>query len=146
MMLRLTVILSLCLFTACLCPIKSDTAAAGAQPRLNCDTEFYNDLNGSLFRVSRMHGESKKEHWVTLRITKNCDVLFNEDLSSMGIRSFNIKDPRASTGPILLMRINQTDMAGKPIICSAPLLADQSMHLICPIMGGQVSYLLEPME
>ena len=144
MMVRLTAILILVLFAACLCPIKRDVV--GAKQTLDCDTEFYHDLNGSLFRVSRMHGDDKKEHWMTIRITKNCDVLYAEDLSSLGIRSFNIKDPRARSGPMLLMRINETDMAGRPIICSAPLLENNSMHLICPIMGGQVSYLLEPME
>lgn len=144
-MLRLTVVLLLAFSSpACLCPVKSEVA--GKTQTLSCDTEFYADLNGSLFRVTRMHGDAKKEHWVTLRITKNCDVLYSEDLAPMGIRSFSIKDPRASTGPVLLMRINEMDMAGKPIVCSAPLLANQSMHLICPIMGGQVSYLLEPME
>jgi hypothetical protein len=131
-------------WTACLCPIKSD--AVEGKTKADCDTEFYNDLSGSLFRVSRIQGKTKKEHWMTFRVTKNCDVLYPEDLSPLGIRSFNIKGPRSSTGPTLLMRINESDMAGKPIICSAPLFADKPMHLICPIMGGQISYLLEPME
>jgi len=130
--------------SACLCPVKSDTVSE--KNVLDCDTSFYHDLSGSLYRVSRMHGDDQKEHWVTLRITKNCDVLYSEDLSPLGIRSFSIKNPRARSGPLLLMRINEQDMAGKPIICSAPLLENASMHLICPIMGGQVSYLLEPME
>jgi hypothetical protein len=139
------VLVSSFLFLSCLCPI-STTAGKQNQPAPTCEGGIFDVVNGRLYRITRIEGQESEEHWITLRITRNCDILYPEDLSKLDIRSVTIKNPRSSRGPVLMVRIRTIDPQGRPIICTSPLLEHEPMHVICPPEAGMVSYTLEPMD
>jgi hypothetical protein len=110
-----------------------------------CDGMVYDNMNERAYKIVRWEEGLSSEKAMTLRISKECDVTWPEDLSGIGVLSMDIRNPRSNRRSRLIIRTKLPDGESE-VACEGRIREYDPMKLVCDWDEGDLWFDLIPLE
>jgi len=110
-----------------------------------CDGISFDNINGKRYILTRAQSGVSSETGLRFNITKDCEVDYKKDLTHLLVKSIEIRDPRSSSGAIVVIHTVLEDKAGEEVTCTAPLVEFEPLEFLCPT-AQNLKYVLTPQE
>ena len=133
------------LFALAACQPACVFLALGEKHVPECSGISYDNFNGKRYELVRILGQNQLRRQIVFNITKDCDVDYRLDLTSLNVKSIEIRDSRSASGAIVVIKTTFENKSSDPVSCTAPLVEFEKLNFICPDRRD-LSFVLVPLE
>ena len=110
-----------------------------------CDGLVYDNIDGRAYRIVRWEDGLSTQRGMTLRISRQCEVSWPEDLGALGVLSMEIRNPRSNRDNRLVLHTTLPD--GKTgVACHGRIREYDPVKLVCDWTEGDLWFHLIPLE
>jgi hypothetical protein len=110
-----------------------------------CGKGSFENIKGKKYTLIRSYKGKESQDSFKIHISETCEVDVQKDLTPLGVKAFTLRDPKSSSGAILVLDTIYETPAGEPVSCSAPLAEFESLEFLCP-RAKSLTYALVPRE